>query len=344
MVSIGQTVTGAFRLPRLGAMLAGLTVVAAGAMPASAATPVTSSTRSFVRERNGQITMLDIPGARYVVHGINNRGQIVGASVDEKDNVRGFRRDPNGSFVDVEVPGATGLEPGDISDAGQVVGTYFDVKGDFHGFVWRDGEVETFDVEGAEGRTSPAGINNRGQTTGVAITADGVRHGFVRDRDGAVRLLDMPNSGGTDAFKLNDSGQVAGGYLNPEQTVVHGFVWRDGQFTTVDVEGATNGTLAAGINNPGQIVGFFYPDDGVAEGFTGRAHRGALPANDVETVNVPGALYTQLQDVNERGDVLGAFEQPSTSSPTPTPRTLSVSSSDPSPMQRLMPAGRGSRR
>ena len=66
--------------------------------------------------------------------------------------------------------------------------------------------------------------------------------------------IDVPGSGNTYAYGINNSGQIvgyfqdAGGY--------HGFVDTGGRFTTIDVPGAYF-TLAYGINDSGQIVGSF---------------------------------------------------------------------------------------
>ena len=50
-----------------------------------------------------------------------------------------------------------------------------------HGFVWQDGQLDTFDVPGAVW-TECDGINARGDIVGVYGTADGKVHGFVAYR------------------------------------------------------------------------------------------------------------------------------------------------------------------
>jgi hypothetical protein len=56
------------------------------------------------------------------------------------------------------------------------------------------------------------------------------------------------------ASGINDSGQIVG-YYPP--MYVHGFLDTGGNFTTIDIPGAT-GTSAQGINDSGEIVGVFY--------------------------------------------------------------------------------------
>lgn len=50
-----------------------------------------------------------------------------------------------------------------------------------HGFVWRDGQFDTFDVPGAVWSECD-GINARGDIVGVYGSSDGKVHGFVAYR------------------------------------------------------------------------------------------------------------------------------------------------------------------
>jgi probable HAF family extracellular repeat protein len=59
----------------------------------------------------------------------------------------------------------------------------------------------------------------------------------------------------TEAFGINDSGQIVGLFL--DGTGPHGFLYTAGIFTTIDNPSATSDTVAFGINNSGQIVGAF---------------------------------------------------------------------------------------
>ena len=75
---------------------------------------------------NGAFTTIDAPGATVATlpFGINNHGQIVGASFDAKQR-RGFMLS-NGTFTTHSAPGAV-LEsfPLDIDDRGRIIGIYF---------------------------------------------------------------------------------------------------------------------------------------------------------------------------------------------------------------------------
>jgi hypothetical protein len=74
--------------------------------------------------------------------------------------------------------------------------------------------------------------------------------------DGSYTTLDVPGSGETDAFGINDAGQIVGSFF--DDSGFHGFLLDvDGSYTTLDVPGA-NQTEAHGINNVGIIAGLYY--------------------------------------------------------------------------------------
>jgi len=92
---------------------------------------------------------------------------------------------------------------------------------------------------------------------------------------------------GTNAFGINDSGQIVGFFFDAGNTTTHGFVDTGGSFTTLP-------GFATGINNSGQIVGSFGLDTG--GGFT--------------AINVPGASSTSASGINNSGQIVGSFNFP----------------------------------
>jgi probable HAF family extracellular repeat protein len=62
--------------------------------------------------------------------------------------------------------------------------------------------------------------------------------------------LDDPGGGAyTEAFDINDTGQVVGAYLTASGT--HGFLYSGGTYVTLDDPFAANNTIAEGINGAG---------------------------------------------------------------------------------------------
>ena len=60
-------------------------------------------------------------------------------------------------------------------------------------------------------------------------------------------------------------------------------------------------TFAQGINNVGQIAGFYAKADGTSHGFV-------LTRGRFTTVDVPGASWTEVYSINGRGELVGTFE------------------------------------
>jgi probable HAF family extracellular repeat protein len=107
--------------------------------------------------------------------------------------------------------------------------------------------------------------------------------------------IHVPGAVQTQAFGINDRGQVVGEYYLPDGSV-HGYLWRNGRFTTIDgPQGA--GAAATDINNRGQILGVHAPG-GVDElrGFL-------LTRGRYETFDAPGR-YDQPFGLNNRGQIV----------------------------------------
>lgn len=105
--------------------------------------------------------------------------------------------------------------------------------------------------------TAVSAINNLGQVVGSCT--DG---GFVRDRNGHMTILNFPGADGTIALGINDAGDVVGQYWGNDfgqgLQRFHGFVWRNGEYATIDASfPEAMATILSGINNAGQIIGTY---------------------------------------------------------------------------------------
>jgi len=103
---------------------------------------------------------------------------------------------------------------------------------------------------------------------------------------------------GTNAFGINDSGQIVGSFFAAGNSTTHGFLDTGGSFTTIDVPGATR-TTAYGINNSGQIVGWFR--DALGD------HVFLDTGGSFTTINAPGAINTYAYGINDSGQIVGSF-------------------------------------
>ncbi len=114
--------------------------------------------------------------------------------------------------------------------------------------------------------TTATGINNVGTVSGFYTNSAGNTFGFLVTEGGDVSLND-PNGNGADtmAWGLNNKDQVVGSYVDAAGNT-HGFVYDSltNTWTTVDdpnADGTTSfgveGTIVNGINDKGQLVGFY---------------------------------------------------------------------------------------
>jgi uncharacterized membrane protein len=219
---------------------------------------------------------------------------------------------PEYKFNSIDVPGAKITVVEGINDLGHVVGSsmvdVFDPRST--GFVFADGQFRTINVPGATSLT-PQSINKHGSIVGSLIE-DGIQKAFLLEND-QLTIFDVPASEVclSSAFTINNRGQIVGEYL--DQCDVgnrqHGFLYDDGKFSSIDFPGA-DGTVVNGINNEGDIVGFFY--GAPAEGMT---TSGFVKKNErvfrVVDVPFPGTTSTSVNGINNDGDMVGTFSSSS---------------------------------
>ena len=156
-----------------------------------------------------------------------------------------------------------------INDSGQVVGLY--------GYSYN---LDT-------------GIN-----TGLAFFA----YGFLLS-GGSYTRLDVPGARFTQAFGINDSGQVVGYYFVSDQGL-HGFLLSGGGYTSFDLPGASAIYGPFGINDSGQVVGWYYGANGEARSFL-------LSGGSYTRLDVPGVSATEASGINDSGQVVGTYRDAS---------------------------------
>ena len=86
----------------------------------------------------------------------------------------------------------------------------------------------------------------------------------------------------------------------------HGFLYEAGVFTMLDVPGANN-TTPSGINDDGQIVGYY----SVGFGSEFRQHGFLYAAGGFTVLDVPGATHTQAFGINSNGQIVGVYNDSS---------------------------------
>ena len=237
--------------------------------------------------RHGQARYLDENwpvSAQTQVTGLNDRGVTVGfwsstnngGTTPVNDN-RAFVA-VRGSFIDGDFPTDNPASPPvdqllGVNDHNIAVGFYNDSAGNTHAYTF-DIRRNRFNEVTPSGITNPTGaaINNRGDIAGfgTSASANGQVVGYLLRRDGQVTILNVPGSSQTQALGINDRDEVVGVYQvgTGENAMTHGFTWTPGGGlqTNLDDPAGVGATTINGVNNRGQLVGFYTDAQGNTDG------------------------------------------------------------------------------
>ena len=177
-------------------------------------------------------------------------------------------------------------------------------RGEFPAFVLTRGRYVPFEAADPRVQLFPTGINNRGEIVGEYIIAASKESILLRDRRGRITSFDVPGAQDTEAFDINDHGQIVGLYSETGSSdfsngTFRGFLRDRRKLIRIDVPGAVR-TEADSVNDRGQVVGE-YIDAG------GRFHGFLWDKGRFTTIDVPGSDATTVTDINDHGQIVGAF-------------------------------------
>lgn len=212
---------------------------------------------------------------------------------------------PEYTFSTVDVPAELGAFASayGINNAGVVVGNFVTVDGNLDGFLVQKGDFTDVAVPGvtSDSRGALNDVNDRGQAVGGFTDDSGDSHSFVMDRHGEFAVLpDVPGAVLAEATGINNSGDIIGFYFDAG-FAPHGFIVRDGVYTTYDYPGSSR-TLLTRINDRGQITGIRLDADGHRRGFV-------LQKDGVTTtIDVPGSRNTRTGGINNQGQIVGYYD------------------------------------
>jgi hypothetical protein len=216
-----------------------------------------------------------------VVTGINDLPTVLTyrPSPRSRGNVTEFS--PFGSLPVLALDAIFGSTARGLNNQGTIVGSFAPATGGTRALILDPlGRLTTFAATPTTSFTIAMGINNNSMVVGQYVSGFNpgmVTAGFLRDWTGAIKLLPTPKSIGGIAVRpggiyyngINDWGVTVGSFLDPSNES-YGFV-RDaaGNFTLIQVPGASVTAGVAGINNSGTIVGNYLDASGVEHGFVG---------------------------------------------------------------------------
>ena len=204
----------------------------------------------------------------------------------------------------------------DINRKGEIIGNNFAGDGFFVNKKGKPIEIRCPGDHTDNHSTVVSGLNNVGQVVGSCT--DGA---FVRDRNGQITVLNFPGAEGTVAAGINDLGHVVGQYwgtlFGQGLQRFHGFLWKDGDYVTIDAAfpDAMFTSLSA-INNAGQIIGtYLHQRSGSSDPNDYDSEIAFVYDNGTFTsLEFPGAstpfvccgATTLPMDINNAGQILGS--------------------------------------
>jgi len=208
-------------------------------------------------------------------------------------------------YVSINYPGAYSTQANGINNGGEIVGTYTKssctVSCVTRGFKYVNKTFTSINFPGAYS-TSVEGVNDYGDIVGSYITsADAViTHGFLLLHGGHFETLDLTglSQSNTSPFGVNKYLTVVGSYIDDSSAGV-GFIWKNGNFTKVDLGGGAVQQSLNDDSNLGVMVGFFSRN--------GVPHMFLKKGSDVDVLPNTRTKAGTMQSggVNGRGDVVG---------------------------------------
>lgn len=220
----------------------------------------------------------NFPGsAQTQVVGINSNAMptTVGFWVDAMGNNFGFV-DQNGTFTPVTNPNTgTGTvnQLLGVNNNNIAAGFYVDGAGISHGYIYNIGTIAftpiTLPGSFNAVNVTATGVNNAGVISGFYVDAAGNTHGFI-DNAGTFLSIDDPNEGmtaptNTMLLGLNNNDQFVGSFVDMNGET-QGLLFNSffDVFATISDPNASataafmvNGTTINGINDQGDLVGFY---------------------------------------------------------------------------------------
>ena len=165
-----------------------------------------------------------------------------------------------------------------------------------HGFLRAaDGTITTLDPSGSTG-TVPTAINAKGDVAGY-YTYQGHEHGFLRTADGTITSFDVDGAQYTQALGINSKDAIVG---SGSGTI--GFLRTPGGKISTFGQGLPL-TQASGINDKGQIAGFYSlsqpPPYG--HGYVGS------PKSGFTNFDVPNGTQAEAFGINDSGVIAGSY-------------------------------------
>ena len=163
------------------------------------------------------------------------------------------------------------------------------------------------DPNAGTGGTQVVGIDAAGDTVGFYVDAAGTTHGFTNF--GTFATVDQPGTVFNQLLGINQKGTEIAGYSSATDpagmTGQKAYTLSGGLYTSIDAVlvtkfGPNFNSQATGVNNAGNVVGFYQPTSTTFSGFEDIS--GAI-----SNIMFPGSVSTQALGINDLGDIVGDY-------------------------------------
>lgn len=207
---------------------------------------------------------------------INDLGEIVGEWDDGEGYTHGFYlMPPYGGHnpIPFDYPNAALTIAQAVNKTGLIVGGWQDGEGNTHGFKYANQSFSQFDFS-----VCPAtwlnGVNDGGDVVGYCPTGttqyDSV--GWELTAHGQLTEIAFPGAVSTRPYAVNNSDEIVGTYNiytgGTPEFETHCFLLANGTYNAIpDPPESAGGAICYGINNIGQIAGYYEDAEGVGHGF-----------------------------------------------------------------------------
>ncbi len=265
---------------------------------------------------------IDIEGSGGTgVLGINDEGELVGASFDISGNPQGFLLDKQGTVTTISYDGAAWTIAAGINNKGQVIGLYGNSQypSNSNGaFLYEGGNFIDIPPEPiSEGdEVDAVGINSQGFIVGLLhIEAEGEDDsedvGYVRNPEGGYWFPDGPQepfTGGFEFSDINSRGEIAGFGMvgDHENSFLRSPSGSYMEIVHSPVEGFDKiDTQVTGLNERGEIIGN-WTEAGV-EALEGGNGFYRDPTGSITDFKLDGADRIYASKINSSGMIVGFY-------------------------------------
>ncbi len=232
----------------------------------------------------GRYVNENFPGSvQTQVTGLNNRGVTVGFWSNTNMGVGMDANfgwvNVNGHFRQADFPTGDSASPVTdqllgVNDSDIAVGFWVDAQGNNHGYEYNinTGRFSSVvDPQDKGASLQATAINDRGDIAyGAYTTAAGTTDGFLLTHRGQFIDLTVPGASSTMALGVNNRDEVVGTYTvgSGSSAQMHGFTWTpQHRFHSLDEPQGQGATTINGVNDFGQLVGFYVDASGNTDGF-----------------------------------------------------------------------------